>query len=390
MASIHKRGNTYLVKYRTYENGTPKQHTKGGFARRKDAAAFAAQIEASITAGTYADAAWLDTYCTHLRPNSRADLRNSITKHIIPALGNIKLKQLRTVHIQNFYNTIMEKYYREPVYKEVNGLKVLDKPGKKYSPGQLHHIHKALNQALNRAVTENLIPVNPATHTKRPVVQPLDITPPAPEKIGELLGALSRDPIYPAILACALLGMRRGEALGLMWPDVDLDAGVVRLQRSFTINNETGHSEISGLKSASSRRNIPIPEVLRQKLIEQKKRQAQLAAERSDIYAISQFVFTDEAGLPIKPNRPSQTFKRYAKRCGLPNMRLHDLRHAYATYLLDSGESVKTVQQLLGHSDAVVTLKRYAHALEESKKRSAEKMNSMYSVPHSYHSLDKK
>lgn len=113
-------------------------------------------------------------------------------------------------------------------------------------------------------------------------------------------------------------------------------------------------------------------------LKELKKKRARIEIERADVFTRSPFVFVTENGKPIRPTTLSKEFKEIAAAAGIPQMRLHDLRHTVTTYLLRAGLSPRAVQGVLGHKDARFTMKRYAHILDEDKKQAASVIQSLY------------
>ncbi len=102
--------------------------------------------------------------------------------------------------------------------------------------------------------------------------------------------------------------------------------------------------------------------------------------EHKEIVILSDFVFTHEDGMPFYPGSFSRAFKKAARKVGLPDMRLHNLRHAYASYLIDMGENPKTVQELPGHVSVHFTLKKYVKAISESKRKANDKMIDLYKM----------
>lgn len=160
----------------------------------------------------------------------------------------------------------------------------------------------------------------------------------------------------------ATTGMRRGEVLGLRWSDVDLDAGTVtirstRVRFGTTIMTSTP-------KTARGNRTISIGPATAAALRAWKRQQSADRLLAGASWADSSgLVVTNVNGSPPNPEAFSNLFVELAKRAGLPPIRLHDVRHSYATAALASGVPVKVVSQRVGHADVGVTLKVYAHVL---------------------------
>ena len=194
---------------------------------------------ASYTKGrTLADVLneWLEVYCIHLRPNALADMKTAVQIHIVPHIGNVPLENVTTGMIQRLYNDMMKRVWKPAVYKEINGLKVEVSPAKTYSAKTVRNVHSALKQALDQAVRTNLIAKNPCDYVQLPKKESIEYVIPTSEQLGTLLKALEKYDTYYAILTCAVLGCRRGEALGLQWQDIDFMQNTVSLKRAYIYN----------------------------------------------------------------------------------------------------------------------------------------------------------
>ena len=168
--------------------------------------------------------------------------------------------------------------------------------------------------------------------------------------IGEHLPARTRAVVYVA----AGLGLRPGEVFGLKVSDVDFLRRSVRVERQL---DDSG--VLVPLKTDSSYRTIPLPDVV---ALELSRHLAEHGREG--------LVFTGVDGRPVKRNSFSKTWRGATAKAGAERLRLHDLRHVYASALIQAGESVKTVQRRLGHSSAAMTLDVYSHLWPDSDERS--------------------
>lgn len=367
----------WAVRYDVYENGKRKQK-KRAFRTAKEANAYRAKVENAINTGMYADARgltvgeyldlWVNTYTVNLRPNSQRGYRNVIENHIKPRVGDTRLESLTTTAIQGMYNAILATEYLPAKYRMENGLRVLVRPARCYSPKMLRNVHAVLHLALDQARREGLLARNPADDVKLPAGKEKEYTIPEPEHLRALLAELRGAECYPAILACALLACRRGEALGLYWSDIDFSAGTISFKRALIVNNLTNTVEVGELKTKNSRRVLPMPAMLGDLLRDMQQERAQAAREAGAHVVQSPFVFTTAAGKPFRPDSISQAFKRAAARVGLADMRLHDLRHAGISYMIAQGADPKTVSGFVGHATAQFTLKQYAHVMDQAKR----------------------
>ena len=378
MATVDKRGRKYRVRYAVYENGKRIQRNKS-FSTARESKEYAAKVEHEIDTGQYsytkgrtlADVLneWLEVYCIHLRPNALADMKTAVQIHIVPHIGNVPLENVTTGMIQRLYNDMMKRVWKPAVYKEINGLKVEVSPAKTYSAKTVRNVHSALKQALDQAVRTNLIAKNPFDYVQLPKKESIDYVIPSPEQLSALLKELTGHPTYYPILICAMLGCRRGEALGLQWQDIDFMQNTVSLKRAYIYNSLTHRNEIGELKTKNSRRILPLPEMLKTELQKLKKRNEEICKA---IGIEIPYLNITPTGQMLTPNTCSHHFHMAAMEVGLDGMRLHDLRHTVVTYMLDAGENLKTVQEFVGHADPGFMLRQYAHVLEQSKKRASD------------------
>ena len=176
---------------------------------------------------------------------------------------------------------------------------------------------------------------------------------------------------YSPILICAVLGCRRGEALGLQWQDIDCKQGTINIRRAYIYNSLTQRNEIGDLKTKTSKRTLPLPEMLKNELLKLKNRDQEIC---SSLGVEIPYLCINETGQILTPNVCSHHFHQAAVKIGLKGMRLHDLRHTVVTYMLDAGENIRTVQEFVGHSDPGFMLRQYAHVLEKSKKQASDRL----------------
>ena len=230
------------------------------------------------------------------------------------------------------------------------------------------NIHGVLTKALKHASSvQRLIPYNPCDGVVLPKHEDYDAFVQAQEQMERLMDAMRESRYFEAILADALLGIRRGECFGHLGSNLNFMTHEILIQRSLIYDEDTHLLTLRDPKSKSSRRTQQMPPEMETVLIELKKKHARIEIERADMFIRSPFVFVTEEGKPIRPTTLSKEFKEIAAAAGVPQMRLHDLRHTVTTYLLRAGLSPRTVQGVLGHKDARFNMKRYAHILDDDK-----------------------
>ena len=291
----------------------------------------------SLTLGEYLEK-WLSFYCSsRLAPNTIRGYRVNIYNHIIPHIGDVKLCNLSPDMIDDLYYQL-----------RCEGL----------SPTTILYVHAVLRKALNtamkrRMVTENVIDfVDPPRKQK---YKPKFIN---GELMSKLLEYSKNTELYIPLLLALSFGLRRGEILGLFWRDINFDMGTITINQTATfVNNGV---EYTSPKTDSSGRVLLMPDSLKVELMRWKIRQP-----RSVFLDV---VCTTLDGRLLTSNRFQTLFKRALKACDLPDMRIHDLRHSYATLMLENNISPKIVCDILGHSSVDVTLDIYSHVLTTMQK----------------------
>jgi len=268
-------------------------------------------------------------------------------KHLIPALGSIPLSQLRPEAINKLYSD-----------KKVAGKK----------PRTVQLIHVTLHKALKNGVKTGLIAINPMDAITPPKVERRAVRTMTEADIKKFLDEVRRyDKIhnthyYPLFYTSLFTGARRGELIGLLWSDVELNPKnpTISINRQETeLHNKITFKET---KTYASRRlidltatNCIVLKLHRRKQDEERKFIGLRPAGDNDL------VFCHADGTPLLPNTVTHTWIKLRSRCQLEGVRLHDARHTHATLLLKSGISPKVIQERLGHASFSTTMNLYAH-----------------------------
>jgi integrase len=213
-------------------------------------------------------------------------------------------------------------------------------------------VYTVLRAALDIAVRDGLLSRNPATVVKRPGVERRDAAYLTAQQAQRLMLAT---------------GLRRGEALGLHWSDVDLDGRLLRVR--WTLTRTFAGLQLGEPKTDKSRRTVPLPRSAVEALRAQRSRQAaeRLAAPRE--WRDTGLVFTSEIGTPLEPRNVLRRFDLLARRAGLRGVHLHTLRLSAASFLLAAGTHTKVVQEHLGHSPYAITADISSHVGPASNDR---------------------
>ena len=320
-----------------------------------------AQITASIDIGAYKEpcrmtlAQWLDIwqrdYLRDVKESTAALHRQRIRLYLLPALGAVRLDALKPHSIQELYNALSDR-----------GL----------SAGSVRGVHATLHKAIQQAAANGYIRENPADACQLPRVEKKEVRPLTEAQTAAFLRAVEGHRFECLYKLALFTGMRQGEILGLPWDAVDFDKGVITVrQQLYTAIG--GKPRISTPKNGKPRTIIPAPLVMRL-LKSQRVSQAEQRLKAGPVWVDSGLAFTNERGGILSARTVRSAFKRIASSIGAADAHFHTLRHTYAIAALQAGDSVKIVQQNLGHHTAAFTLDTYAHVTEDMQKDSAARM----------------
>lgn len=300
--------------------------------------------------GTYTVSQFLDRYFHdiaehNLAPRTRLSYLN-LRKHIEPPLGSLKLTDLRADHLQKLY---------------------ADKLNAGSSAGTVMSIHHFVHAVLNYAVKWGLVIRNvadladPPQKDKRPATV---LTADQARRLLELAREASLK-LYTLILCAISLGMREGELLALDWSAVNWEKRTLRVERQLQYIPGKGLI-IRSLKTRSSYRTLPLPEVTYQ------------ALQALNGQAQGSLIFCTGVGTPYSPRNILRYFHRLLEKMDLPIMPFHNLRHSCASFHLALGTNPRVVAELLGHSSTSVTLNVYSHLLPGVGEEAAKRMDTIF------------
>lgn len=361
--------------------GKARRLRRGGYPTRAEADR-ARKALVRAPAGQQRAAAWTTSAWLHhwlatglrWRASTLKAYASHVRLYLDPYLGRVALNELTVQQIQIMFDDL------------AGGASA---KGRRLSPSTLARLQATLRAALNAAVRAGLLSSNPSRWLRLPphpqvraevwtpgrvaVWQATGEHPVAavwtPEQLAAFLDhrAAAHDPFLPMWRVVGLRGLRRGEACGLRWIDGDLDDGTGHgtLRIVQALIDVGGHSVVSAPKTNASRRLITLDPDTTRCL-------AELRAAATASGRIPEYVFTDETGGALRPERATRAFHSAVLASGLPPVRLHDLRHGAASLALAAGADLKTVQELLGHATIITTADIYAHVLPELHLRAAD------------------
>lgn len=209
--------------------------------------------------------------------------------------------------------------------------------------------------------------VDPATG------EPREYEPFTEEEARRFIDAIEHHRLRALWLVALSLGLRRGEALGLRWEDIDKDIGVLRVRQS--VQYLEREIRIEPLKTRRSRRDLVLPEELAEALSEHRQRQLEEQIRTGRRWRRTGLVFVDEVGEVLKPYLVSSEFKRILRRAGLREIRFYDLRHSAAIFMLAQGIDLRVIMQILGHSTITLTANTYTRVVNPLMKDAAAAMS---------------
>jgi integrase len=334
--------------------GRRRQKSKGGFRTRKAAEAALRELVASVDAGKYVERStrtvgdyldeWLEVVRPRLRPTSVNSYRQAVG-HIKGRVGAVPLQSLQPLEVESLYTDLLAS----------GGAR-----GRPLSPKTVRNIHVVLRKALADAERLGLVVRNAAAAAKPPVPSKHEHTTWTAEQLARFLTSVEDERLAAAFVLLATTGMRRGEALGLRWRDLDLDAGRLSIVQTITTVRE--EMVITPPKTARSRRLVSLDPGTVAALRDHRRRQNEERLRVGESWSGErEFVFTNEIGEPVHPSALSRLFVSSVRKAGLPKIRLHDLRHTYATVALAAGVHPKIVSERLGHATIAVTLDLDSH-----------------------------
>lgn len=305
-----------------------------------------------IPLGRFLVEVWLPAIEPTVRATTFVNYRSHVLHQIGSRLGELSLDELDGPKLNLFYAQLASD-------GRVDGKGGL-------SPASIRRIHATLHRALRDAVRWGYLSDNPADRCDPPKVRAggfVELKTWDGPQLRRFLESVADDPLYPLWLLLAMTGMRRGEALGLRWMDVDLDRSQLSVRQ--TLVPVGGHVVFSQPKTARGRRVLALDDVTVAALRELRK-QSHRDGETS--------VFVNEAGLHLNPSEVSRRFRQLVARSELPRIRLHDLRHTHATLALEAGIHPKIVSERLGHATVSLTLDVYSHAVGHMQAEAADQI----------------
>jgi integrase len=381
-----------------------RQITRSGYRTRDEANEAMTKELAALDVGTWTDdqgltlGAWLDAWLTEFTqrvgsksrsPKTLAIYRSNVRNFWQPQLGQLRLRDLRRAHVAKALQQLSQRQTggRRPgnsgSYVELRSGTTVDS------------YRRTLRAALSVARSRDLISTNPADGRIDAIQgranrfdddDDLDIW--EPEETARFLEHIAGDRLAAFYELAAYAGLRRGELCGVRWSDLDPDWAGAKIRQTI-VDLSRGQAQPGDLicptcgqehvgrhfkrpKSKKGRRWVPLAEPARLALIAHQVVQDAERAEFGDDYHDHDLVFCYIDGEPLRPDVLSREFITHAAACGLPPIRLHDMRHGACSLLLSGGVPIEIVQMILGHSSPAVTRQVYAHLMRKASAQQVE------------------
>ncbi|MCZ6944840.1 site-specific integrase [Bacillus mycoides] len=277
---------------------------------------------------------------------------------IKPRLGHLKMKEITTMHLQHYINTLIEEGH--------------------YSRGTINLTFSFIRTSLKRAKTLKLIKDNPAVDVVLPRVSKSEMEVWAIDQVDYFLKESKKmknvTRFYISFSIALLAGMRQGEILGLRWKDVDLVNNLIYIRQTLSECGELKY----GAKNITSIRTVHLPQILVKELESHKYFIEYEKEKAGDKYTDLDLVLPSKYGKPLDSRSIRRSFYNVTEKLGLPRIRFHDLRHTHATLLIQQNVNVKLISERLGHADIGTTLNTYSHVLPDMQRSVAEKLDEVF------------
>ena len=391
--SLRKRGSAWEYRFQITSTNNKRQYaSKGGFRTKKaaaDAGAIAQQeyqtcgivpLQGALSYAEYLDF-WLESYCrVNLKDTTCSCYSKRIDFFLKPALGHLSLNEITPLIVQNYLNSLFNQGYSRNTLVVVKGL----------LSGSLSYAVLPARLLAHNPVSEVRLPkarAKPKIPSRKKVRIPITL-----EQWRTLMQRFPRE--HPSHIALNLgyhLGLRLGEAFGLMWDDVDFIKGTVSIRRQVQYDQQAKAWELTAPKYESYR-TISVDDVLLALLKDEFQRQQRAKEyfgeryqqicvdDRGYLGSVGKpvhLVNTRENGTFIQPRALQHTSRVIHKELNMPLFDFHSLRHTHTTLLLEAGANPLDVQERLGHSHLAITW-RYAHNTDAIRQQTHKILSTIY------------
>jgi integrase len=293
---------------------------------------------------------WMDNYVKYnCEETTTYGYKNIIDNHMIPKIGNFELQKVQAVHIQHYYKYLMDE--------------------KDLSPNTVHKHHACIRKALDYGLKQQFVHRNVSDSVELPKKEKFTGQSYTSDQLNTLLDGVRGTNLELPVYLAGYLGLRREEIVGLRWKYIDFKERLIHISE---VRTSAGSKEVVKVpKTEKSKRSLYITDELLEVLLKTRERQLEYEKMLGDEYRKSDYVFVKDNGKLYRVNYVTTRFKKFLDKSNLPKIRLHDLRHTFASILYDEGVDLKAISEILGHSDLGTTNKIYTHLFDKTHKKTA-------------------
>jgi integrase len=315
----------------------------------------------ALLAPTHTVEQWLDLWLSDIkahdgtRPATLVLYQGLADHYVKPVIGRVRLDRLTPAHVQRLV---------------AETRKAETSRGRPPSAATQRHVHKLIRNALADAYRLELVTRNVATQVKAPPMtreRRPDLT---VEDARRLLKVIEGERLEAFYILALTTGLRRGELLGLRWSDVDLNSRQLHVRRA--LQRVGGKLRFVEPKTSTSLRIVVVPRLAVRHLAKHKARQDAERLALGAAWRDHNLVFASSRGTPLEPRNVNRRWDELRDRTGLDWLRLHDLRHGCATFMMAAGIPARTIMEVLGHSEIGVTMNTYTHVLAQLRQDAAD------------------
>lgn len=299
---------------------------------------------------------WLDTKRGEISDNVLIDYGIAIRRHILPALGTVSVQRLTSAALQAQVNAWRDDGMSAPY---------------------IARIMLILSQALAAAVNWNIVPRNVAVGVRKPAIKKRPATVWTPAELRRFLAVAEHDSLSPLWQLLAGEGLRRGEALGLRWSDLNLERGTAHISQTVIADKQNrGAAKIQPRgKTAAASRQVKLTSQSLALLADHRDRQRFTRQAAGDRWQEHDLIISTSLGTVMNPGNVNRSFDAIVKMASVPKIRVHDLRHTAASLMLRESVPVKQISERLGHANVRITLDTYAHLMADAHDLAADAMS---------------
>lgn len=309
------------------------------------------------TLHAYLTKTWLPTISQSIKWGTRTGYELNV-RRLPTELVRMRLDRIKPGDVQTVYNTLTER-----------GL----------APASVRQVHAVLHKAFEDALHFGYVSRNPCHGTMLPRMTRAERPWYTDAQIRQLFDATAGDRFHALWVVLGTLGLRNGEARGLMWTDVDWDRSTVNIRRTLYRPGKGSGLILEEPKTTRSRRTVALPAETVEALRAHQDQQEWECRRAGGAWQENGLIFTSDIGTPLEHGRVIRQWREAVEKAGLPKIRVHDLRHSVASNLLSAGRPPERVARMLGHANVTMLLNVYGHIIPSDFRAEADAMQAALS-----------